>query len=433
MKGITMIQTSKVTRLNYLDHMRGLVISFVLLQHSVQGYAEMWGGRVWFIQLDNRSRVFDVMFMWTDGFIMQAMFFLAGIFVLPSLYRRGWLSFTKEKLVRLGIPLIFGVLVLVPPLQYLRYEEFQEPGIGYMDYWFNVYLTPEGLSAAGFWFLAFLLLFTFVTAFIDRFLPFITNSLGRMTSWLASRPVIGYCIVGAIVAALIGYSDIRWGTQGWMGLRNFFTPNDETWFMSFIDLFVGRSNMLFSYIFFFTLGVGVSKSNILSGNELMDKASEKWLTWLFLTIGLSILYSWYNQTYLYTGAFSDDIRMYLRKGGTMSNAWPLIKDIAPGLLIRTTIHGFLCTAQIFTIMTLLYRFTNKPSDRGFSKWESLGACSYGMFVIHEPIAVWSQHILASTSLSTAFKMMVVFAIDLSVSWAFTAYVLRKAPLTRRIF
>lgn len=416
-----------------MDHMRGFVIALVVLQHAVQGYAQQWGGRLWFIDLPDRSSFFDIMFMWTDSFIMQALFFLAGIFVLPSLNRRGWLSFTQEKITRLAIPMLIGIAFLVPPLRYLKYEAMEEPGIGYMEYWFNIYLNPSNISPAGFWFIAFLLLLTFLAVIIDKIFPKLLIAIGKVTDWLAANPMMGYLIIAGIVSILIGYSDIRWGTYWWMGLSDFVERNENSWFFAFLRFFSARSNMLYSYVFFFILGLGASKSGLLQNNDSMDKAVQSWKTWLASLILLSLVYSWYNQTYLLTGAFNDEIRQFFRQGGSLSDAWPLIWDVAPAVLVRTTLHGFLCTTQIFTILILLYKFTNHEDGKDFSKWASLGACSYGIFFIHEPIVVWSQFMFENIGLPNGIKMILVFTIALSLSWIITAKILRKMPVTNKVF
>lgn len=415
-------------RLSYLDYMRGLMIVFVVLQHAVQGYAEQWGGRLWFIDLPDRSRFFDVMFMWTDSFIMQALFFVSGIFVIPSLNRRGWANFTWEKISRLGIPMVIAIIIWVPPLGFLKYEGTQEPGITYMEYWAH-FLTPDGLRAAGFWFIAYLLLFTFAAATIDRVLPFITRWIGNFTGWLASKPTLGYITVGLISAALIGFSDLRWGTYWWMGLADLFNMRESGWAGAILGLFVARSNMFYTYVFFFILGIGVSKCELLTKTNYIERAAEHWKIWLSLLIGLSIAYSWYNQAYLFDGAFNDEIRYFLYRGGQFKDAWPIIWDVAPGILIRTTLHGFLCTTQIFAIIVLLYKFTND----NMPGWVSLGLCAYGIFYVHEPIVVWTQHMLENVGLPNFIKMLFVFGVALSASWAFTAKVLRKSPLTKHVF
>ncbi|MBP6985712.1 MAG: acyltransferase family protein [Alphaproteobacteria bacterium] len=428
------MHSSQATRFHYIDHMRGFIIALVVLQHAVQGYAEQWGGRFWFIELPERTRAFDMLFMWTDGFIMQAMFFLAGMFVLPSLNTRGWWSFLKEKFIRLFMPMIVGVAVLVPPLRYFRYEDMEEPGIPYLTYWWDVYLRPENISPAGFWFLAVLLLLTFAICAIDRFIPPLTKSIAHMTAWLAKSPYTGYLVIAVVTALLIGVSDLYWGTPWWTGLGHWFSSDSHSWTDTFLKLFSARANMFLSYILFFLLGVGVAKSEILRQTNLMEKASAHWIKWVLWTAFLSVLYAAYNYTYQFTGAFSDELRIYLARGGDLSTAWPLILEITPAILVRTTLHGFLCTAQIFTFLILFYRFTHSPDgSKDYTRWGSLGACSYGIFFLHEPIVVFMQNSLSSYGVSPEIKMSLTFATALTISWLTTAYVLRRAPVLKRVF
>lgn len=434
MKEIFNMHSSKATRFHYLDHMRGFIIVLVLLQHSVQGYAEQWGGELWFVNLPDRSRAFDIVFMWTDGFIMQGLFFLAGMFVLSSLNNRGWVSFIKEKFIRLFIPMIIGVTFLVPPLRYIRYEDLEEPGISYLTYWTEVYLTPSGISPAGFWFLAFLLVFTFIAAFTNQLFPIVTRAIAATTACLARRPYVGYIVIGLITAILIGFSDLIWGTYWWMGLNSLFGGTKETWVNAFLQLASARSNMLYSYIFFFIIGIGVANSMILTQTDIMEKASANVTKWIGLTFVLSVLYAFYNYTFEFSGAYSDEFRYYLRKGGDFSRAWPLLLDIAPRVLIRTTLHGFLCTAQIFTLMALFYRYANSgEGSQDIGSWASLGACSYGIFYIHEPMVTTMQQLLANIGLPISIKLIITFSITLTASWVITAKLLRKLPLMRRVF
>ncbi len=52
---------------------------------------------------------------------MSLMFLLSGLFVWPSLQRkRGW-GFVRDRLRRLGLPYVFGVLVLIPIAVYPAY------------------------------------------------------------------------------------------------------------------------------------------------------------------------------------------------------------------------------------------------------------------------------------------------------------------------
>ena len=47
-------------------------------------------------------------------YLMQFMFFLSGLFVWPSLRRKGLWGFVAHRLVRLGIPFVIGVYLVMP-------------------------------------------------------------------------------------------------------------------------------------------------------------------------------------------------------------------------------------------------------------------------------------------------------------------------------
>ncbi|MEN8236573.1 MAG: acyltransferase family protein [Pseudomonadota bacterium] len=408
-----MIHSTKAARFHYLDHARGFVILLVVLQHAIQTYAQMWGGNWYFVPTEmDRSHAFDAIFFFTDGFIMQALFFISGMFVLPSLQKRGWLSFTWEKIVRLVFPFVFGVIFLVAPLSYAKYS-LGNPGIGYFDYWFNIFFQQR-LQAAGYWFLGYLVMFTFTAAIFYSVFPFVIRLLGALAAWMVRRPILGYLVFAGLSALMIGISDLIWGTPWWLG---------------FGKLFYARANMLATYIFYFALGVGVRYAGVLSNKEVLQKMSVHWSKWVVLTAVLAVLYLSYCIFWMYDGAFSDEIVYHFAGGGTWVDVWPLMLDLGPGLLIRTTLHGFLCAAQSITLIVVLYRFTNK--DIPF--WTSLAACSYGIYFFHEPFVVWTQYYMLGSVLPAVIKACIAFIVGLGLSWLLTDKVLRKLPVTRRVF
>ena len=52
---------------------------------------------------------------------MALMFFLSGLFVTQSLKRKGAWPYACDRLIRLGLPFVFGVLVLIPVATYRGY------------------------------------------------------------------------------------------------------------------------------------------------------------------------------------------------------------------------------------------------------------------------------------------------------------------------
>ena len=98
------------------------------------------------------------MFVATNqAFFMGFFFFLSAYFTRASYDRKGPAKFVKDRLVRLGIPLLFYSFVLSPILSYLVYYFAQEHHISYWAYLsgFNGWIDFGVL-----WFVEALLLFT---------------------------------------------------------------------------------------------------------------------------------------------------------------------------------------------------------------------------------------------------------------------------------
>lgn len=406
------MQTTHAKRFHFIDHVRGFVIALVVLQHAVQAYGTMWG-TLWFIKAPDRDSFYDAIFFFTDNFIMAALFFVAGIFVIPSLTRRGLRSFTLEKIIRLVLPFIFGVLFIVPWLTYPRYRMHTEDPLNFFDYWRQVYLF-DGIKPGGFWFLAFLTGLMMMAAFIHLCLPFLTRWLGCFVTWLVKKPVRGFIIFAGLTALIISASDFYWGAPWWVG---------------FWKLFFARGNQFITYILYFITGVGIGQADVLNKTDVLEKLSLNWQKWVALTAVLAVLYIGYCLSYMYDGTFSGDLREYFREGGSWAGAWPLIADLAPSILIRTILSGLLCAAQTITVIAVFYRFANTLNPF----WVSLGACSYGIYVLHEPFVLWMQYALMDYTLAPFIKAALAFAVGLSVAWFLTERVLRKLPGLKKVF
>jgi len=441
-----MIHSTKAARFHYLDHARGFIILLVVMQHAINAYGQRFGHSSSFAPDVERSLYCDALYMLTDGFIMQALFFISGMFVLPSLQRRGWLSFSWGKTVRLIIPFFLGSLLIIPLHSFIKYSLASAEEVSYLDYWFNVYLFNfsyveidpgltgfrywldylfQGFAAGrrqsgGYWFIGVLTIFTFVAALVATLLPFVIRLLGDFVSWMVRRPILGYLSFAGITALLISISDIVWGTTNSVDLGT--------------SLLWMRANMFMSFIFYFCLGLGVRASGILTQENMLEKMGAHWHRWVVLTVVLSVLYAGYIVLYMNDGAFSNKTVFNFNHKGVWNleawiSGWPLLHDVVPGLLVRTMLHGFLCTAQTITVIVVLYRFTNNE----LPFWTSLATCSYGIYYFHELIVVWVQYIMHGSALHISFKVIISFTISLGLSWLITYKVLRRLPLTRRVF
>src|SRR5262252_1719349 len=126
-----------------LDNLRTLVILLVLSFHSVLAYLNflpaspfpldappyLW--RAFPIVDTARWFGFDLFCAWQDVFLMSLFFFLSGLFAWRSLERKGTQAFLYDRIVRLGIPFTFVVVLLMPLANYPTYlQTAVDPGFG---------------------------------------------------------------------------------------------------------------------------------------------------------------------------------------------------------------------------------------------------------------------------------------------------------------
>src|SRR6478609_2610043 len=109
-----------------LSNLRALVIVIVVAVHSVLAYldyATAPSGQLddppyrWLVTpiVDNHRWIgFDLFCAWQDVYLMSLLFFLSGCFVWKSLERKGSWPFLRDRLIRIGMPLAFAVVFLMP-------------------------------------------------------------------------------------------------------------------------------------------------------------------------------------------------------------------------------------------------------------------------------------------------------------------------------
>jgi peptidoglycan/LPS O-acetylase OafA/YrhL len=105
-----------------------------------------------------------------DHWQMPLLFLLAGTATLFALRFRSAGEYVKERFKRLLIPLVFGILVIVPPQLYI--EMFGFRGASYIDF-YPKYFDPEftqGFDMGHLWFIAYLFAFSLLALPLFLFL-----------------------------------------------------------------------------------------------------------------------------------------------------------------------------------------------------------------------------------------------------------------------
>jgi len=154
-------------RLSHLDWLRIIVVAMLIPFHSAMTFGT--GG--WYVLNSVPNDALRALVWVMDKYHMELLFFIAGAATWFSFSNRGWGGYLKERLLRLVVPLVFGMLVIVPPCYYfakLHFDQlFRLFDHNYWTWFVNEWLktaTPlqDGFRAGALWFLWYLVFYTFV-------------------------------------------------------------------------------------------------------------------------------------------------------------------------------------------------------------------------------------------------------------------------------
>ena len=145
-----------------LDWLRVLAFALLIAYHA--GMA--WSGWTWHLEADTSLAPLREAMRFVNRWRMPLLFLVSGGAIMLALGRRSGRAFARDRLRRLGIPLLFGMAVVVPPQVYLERRFRGQVTDGFLDWLphaFDGGAYPAGnLSWHHLWFLAYVLVLTFV-------------------------------------------------------------------------------------------------------------------------------------------------------------------------------------------------------------------------------------------------------------------------------
>ncbi|WP_316739129.1 acyltransferase family protein [Pedobacter aquatilis] len=153
-------QSAKSDKLNYVSNIRVLLTVLVVLHHIFIAYSTSNGW--YFTQKTNHVVTLLPMKLFVSlnqSFFMGFFFLLSAYFIGPSLDRKGLHRFVGDRLLRLGIPLLFYSFVLSPFISFLVFYFANGNHITYLQYLsgYDTWVDPGVM-----WFVAALLIFTLI-------------------------------------------------------------------------------------------------------------------------------------------------------------------------------------------------------------------------------------------------------------------------------
>lgn len=269
-----------VSRRHDLDWLKVIATLFVFLYHCSM-YFNPFSWHVKNNQID--TGIILIFSLLLGIWIMPLFFVLSGISTSYSLRKRNAKSYLLERLIRLGIPLLFGILILSPPQVYIErldHSQFFGSFLAFIPHYFNgFYLEIGGNGNFAFvglhlWYLLALLIFSSITIpFLLKFQPIMNVSL-----------LLFICIPIVITLVSIYSNTVNLG--GWdllvylvLFLVGYYLFSSHSLLhlikQKFRSLLIIAVISLFTYTYWFLLGV-----------------PEKFNTSYFIFVFLSVISSW---------------------------------------------------------------------------------------------------------------------------------------------
>lgn len=142
------------------------MIILVISMHAADTYSPL--GNWYFVQRPAINPATFVTFaawqMYLQSFFMGLLFFVAGVFVPPSIDRKGATIFLRDRAVRLGLPVLLYMFVIGPVTEYYISHSWTAP-FSFGHEWVHHIADLEVLQENGpLWFLLALLIFSTVYA-----------------------------------------------------------------------------------------------------------------------------------------------------------------------------------------------------------------------------------------------------------------------------
>ena len=378
-------------RLYFVDYLRAALVCLVILHHIAITYGGL--GSFYYTEPATDSVAAGLLSLFTNfnqAWFLGAFFLISGYFTPGSFDRRGVRQFLRDRLIRLGVPLLVFFFVLSPITVYIA--SFHTPA---------AQLTAQGITAPlglnwGFyseavgtgplWFVEMLLIFELGYA------AWRTARRGSGAGRDAVRPLPSYRKVGAFILALTITSYLLW-----------IVAPINAYALGFPSLFD-----LPQYLGLFVVGMAAARGDWLT--KLPDSMARR-------VFAIALVAS---ATLLPLAVIGTDVPS-LGWGSVLG--YGSLSSAFYALWTSTFAVGMTLFAVAF-----FRRHFNSPSRL----WSLASKNFYAAYILQAPvIVIISALVLYRVHLESLIKFGLAAAIILPLTWAL-AYLVRRIPFADRI-
>ncbi len=177
-----------------LDYVRVAAFMLLIIYHV----SLMYNSRSFLLKAPDSSAVFDIIYLWTHPWRMSLLFVVSGTVTGILLTRQSPDALRSARTRQLLIPLMLGLLFLIPPQIYVWLNAGLDVNVSFYDVLWHYFtwtpiLLPSGEMAqlAGMqhlWYLAYLWIYTAILTLAVSVWPQLLIRAGdRLASWLTGK------------------------------------------------------------------------------------------------------------------------------------------------------------------------------------------------------------------------------------------------------
>jgi peptidoglycan/LPS O-acetylase OafA/YrhL len=370
------------TRLGYVDNLRVLLTVLVLAHHSALTYGAL---PLWYWTEPSTSGsgiALMVLAVVNQLYFMGFFFLLSGVFVPGSVDRKGPGAFARDRLIRLGVPLVAYWLVARPVLHLRDWPERSADGETFLHFWFTVG------DAGPLWFVEVLLVMSLAYAAFRALRARSAARAGTADAVATDVEPQPQPVRFRAVAALVGALTVA--TFLW----RLVVPAGTYW------EFVGLPSPAYlpQYTFLFVVGVLAARRGWLAGLTVRQG-------WVALVVAV--------------------VSLPLALGAAALATAPGAG--APAQVAATLTENVFAVSIIVALVVLFReRLSGRPA------WAGLAAQnSFAVYLVHPLVLVGVAMLLAPLVAPAGVKFLILLALAVPLCWLF-AYLLRRIPGVSRV-
>ena len=373
-------------RLLFVDNLRVFLTILVVMLHLAITYGAEGS---WYYRERPVDEVAGLLLtfwiLYSQWFFMGLFFFIAGYFVPQALDRKGTWAFMRDRLIRLGIPLVLFTLFGSPIVEYIKaVREYGWQG-SLVDHALGRFARLD-FAPGPLWFVETLLVFCLIYALGRGALRLLKAGESRPSQSgmaLSHRLMVAFALAVALASFVVRLA-IPIGEE-WQHLQLAFYPQ---------------------YSLMFAAGIVASRQGWLP--ELPARLGRTWTAIALATVAA--------------------MPVIFIAGGAATDLAPLLGGLTWQSLVLSVWEGFYCLGVSVALLGLFRR----RFDRQGGVAKLMSANAYAVYIIHPLVIIPLAMVLSPLVLYPVLKWLLAVPLGVGLCFLVSEYVVRRLPLAKKV-